>query len=439
MQRIVSALLALTLLCTVTAYPVKAYAVTETMQISEIRSEAAVLMDASNGQILFQKNMDQKKYPASITKIITGMLALEKGNLPDKLTMSYDAVFSIDRASSHIALDVGEEITLEQALYAMSTASANDAANGIAELIGGTMENFVKMMNETAVKAGAKNTNFANAHGLFDDNHYTTAYDMAIITAAALKVPKFIEVFSSVRYDIPPTNKQTETRLLRNSNKMLNGEVSYEGILMSKAGWTSETQHTLVTAAQRGNTTLIAVVMRSPNAGDKWEDTVALLDYGFKQFAAIAITAELEQSAPKEITAADNTTINTTFTTSEDVSLLLPVGMTSDDISITYGTPEVDTIENQVQLPVCISLSESLAPNIPAELMDITMSSPINSAENTAVPDSEEMVAQNTEKKGQWSLLLPFAVLGIVVSFVLRRRYLAKRRRRRRRNRHYMN
>lgn len=441
MQKVVSASLVLMLLCTVTAYPLRAYAVTEPMQTPEISSEAAVLMDASNGQILFQKNMDQKKYPASITKIMTGMLALEKGNLSDNLTMSYGSVFSIDRGSSHIALDVGEEITLGQALYAMSTASANDAANGIAEFIGGTMENFVKMMNEAAVKAGAKNTNFVNAHGLYDDNHYTTAYDMAKITAAALRVPGFTEIFSSASYDIPPTNKQPETRLLRNSNKLLNGEIPYDGIVMSKAGWTNETQHTLVTAAQRGGTTLIVVVMKSPNASDKWEETVALLDYGFEQFTRTSITEELTQSAPNEVTVPNNTLISTAFTTPGDISLLLPVGMTVNDVSITYGTPEVDTTENQVELPACISLSESLAPSIPTEIMDITMRSPINSAESTAVPASvgklgEETVTQDSKNKGKWLLwflLLPFSIFVIFIGLVLRRRYIIKRRRRRRR------
>ena len=154
--------------------PLKVIAAEENLNVNEfpqLQSETAVLMDAETGQILYQKEMNKKMYPASITKIVTGMLALKNAQLTETITMSYDAVFSIDRDSSHIALDVNEQITLEQALYALTIESANDAANGIAELVGGSMEEFVDMMNQTAKDAGAINTNFSNAHGLFDENH----------------------------------------------------------------------------------------------------------------------------------------------------------------------------------------------------------------------------------------------------------------------------
>ncbi len=144
MQKVVSILLILLMFYTFTAFPINANAAVSSQPL-EIRSESAVLIDAVSGQILYQKNMNKKMYPASITKIMTGMLALEKGDLSQVITMSYDAVFSIDRNSAHIALDADEEITLEQALYALSIASANEAANGIAESIGGSVENFVEM------------------------------------------------------------------------------------------------------------------------------------------------------------------------------------------------------------------------------------------------------------------------------------------------------
>ena len=165
----------------------------------EILSEAAVLMDAKTGQILYSKNMDKTMYPASITKILTGMLALKYANLDETVTMSYDAVFSIDRDSSHIALDVDEEIPMIDALYALSIESANDAANGIAETVAGSMDAFAEMMNQEAKRIGAVNSNFVNAHGLPNENHYTTAYDMALITAEAIQIPMFNEIFSANR------------------------------------------------------------------------------------------------------------------------------------------------------------------------------------------------------------------------------------------------
>ena len=173
---------AILIACLIMLTPLKVIAAEENLNVNEfpqLQSETAVLMDAEIGQILYQKEMNKKMYPASITKIVTGMLALKNAQLTETITMSYDAVFSIDRDSSHIALDVNEQITLEQALYALTIESANDAANGIAELVGGSVEEFVDMMNQTAKDAGAINTNFSNAHGLFDENHYTTSYDMA--------------------------------------------------------------------------------------------------------------------------------------------------------------------------------------------------------------------------------------------------------------------
>lgn len=174
---------AILMACLIMLTPLKVIAAEENLNANEfpqLQSETAVLMDAETGQILYQKEMNKKMYPASITKIVTGMLALKNAQLTETITMSYDAVFSIDRDSSHIALDVNEQITLEQALYALTIESANDAANGIAELVGGSMEEFVDMMNQTAKDAGAINTNFSNAHGLFDENHYSLSFTSSV-------------------------------------------------------------------------------------------------------------------------------------------------------------------------------------------------------------------------------------------------------------------
>ena len=427
MQKVVSALLFL-LLCIVIAPSVKADAVIKTIQIPKINSEAAILMDAAGGQILFQKNMDQKMYPASITKIMTGMLALERGKLTDVITMSDNAVFSVDRDSSHIALDVGEKITLEQALYATSIESANDAANGIAELIGGTLGNFSKMMNDTAVQVGAKNTKFINSNGLHSDSHYTTAYDMAKITAAAIKVPGFVKIFAAKHYEIPPTNKQPATRIFSSRNKLINGEVPYNEILMSKTGWTSEAQHTLVTAAKKDGTTLVAVVMKSSNTNDKWKDTVDLLNYGFTQFSSVEITNEkLIQSAPKMFTLANNTLDSIVYTASGTVSILLPINLTLDDLSFRYEKPDIDTKKNTAQIPVCINANKSYSSNIPTEIIDTKLSFQINSEKKSAVPE-EKLPDENLRGKSRWFLLIPLIIFGSVVYFILKRRFTSKHR-----------
>ena len=266
----------------------------------ELTAEAAVLMDAKTGQVLFEKNFKEKQYPASITKVMTGMLALKKGTLTDILTMSNEAVFSIGRNSSHIALDVDEELTLEQALYAISISSANDASNGIAEYISGSLESFAQLMNKTAVQSGAENTHFVNAHGLPDANHYTTAYDMAKIMMEAIKTPNFPEIFSELRYEIPPTNKQPETRYLYNRNSLLNGNYKYTEFIAGKGGWTSQANHTLTTAAKQEDRELIAVVMNNQSKKNNYEDTTKLLDYGFQDFLDVTFDiTDLEITIPE--------------------------------------------------------------------------------------------------------------------------------------------
>jgi D-alanyl-D-alanine carboxypeptidase (penicillin-binding protein 5/6) len=239
MQKILTIM---TILLTLLLVFVPIHALAQTSETQEIllRSEAAVLMDADSGQILFAKEMQRIMYPASITKVVTAMLALQLAKPQDVITMSQEAVFSLGPDTAHIALDTGEQITMEQALYAMAIASANDAANGIAEQISGTVAAFAELMNQTAREAGAQNTHFTNPHGLPDDDHVTTAVDMAKIAAAALKVPGFVDIFGSHYYEIPPTNKQPETRYLRSRNQLINGEKNCEGILFSKTGWTSQ-------------------------------------------------------------------------------------------------------------------------------------------------------------------------------------------------------
>ena len=270
-----------------TAYVLPVYTAENSYPVLE--SEAAVLMDAQTGQVLFQKNMDEQLYPASITKIMTVLLGLENGHLNDTVTMSREAVFSVERGASHIALDTGEQITLEQALMGAMLPSANEASNGIAEHISGSIPAFVKLMNQRAVQAGALHTNFTNANGLCTIDHVTTAYDMAMITKAALLNDEFRRIFGTIKYDIPPTNKQPEIRHLYAEHKMLeSGRYEYDGVIGGKTGYTQESQNTLVTAARRGDRELIAVVIKSLNSA-VYTDTKALLDYGFNDFRAVPI------------------------------------------------------------------------------------------------------------------------------------------------------
>ncbi|MBQ8413114.1 MAG: D-alanyl-D-alanine carboxypeptidase [Lachnospiraceae bacterium] len=253
----------------------------------DLYSEAAIVMDANSGQILYQKNAYAAMYPASITKILTTLIALEHGDLESTVTMSEEAVYGIEWGSSHIGLQPGEQITLKDALYATMLPSANDAAWGVAEHIAGDMESFAQLMNEKASSLGCINSNFVNSHGLHDDSHYTCAYDMALITREAIKNPTFVEITSTKETSIAPTSHTLETRYLIQGNNLIlsNSEHYYPFCYGGKTGYTNKAQGTLVSWAERDGVTLICVTMKSSLTPYKYEDTIALFDYCFSYYS----------------------------------------------------------------------------------------------------------------------------------------------------------
>jgi len=247
----------------------------------EISAPSGILIDFNTGQILYQKNAYQKMYPASTTKILTAIIAIERGNLNDIVTVPKEAS-PID--GSKIYLTPGEQLTLEQLLYAIMLESANDAAVSIAVHIGGSVENFAKLMNQKAKELGAKNSNFVNPNGLPNPNHYTTAYDLSQIARYAMQNPKFREIVSTVHYTIPPTNKFDKPRELYNSNRLIKAtSYHYEGADGIKTGYTVVAKETLVASATRNGHRLITVVMGAEGR-NIWTDTITLLNYGFNNF-----------------------------------------------------------------------------------------------------------------------------------------------------------
>lgn len=277
----------------------------------ETLSPSVILMEESTGTILYEKNMDEAHYPASITKIMTTLLALENGNLSDMVTFSDDAINNTE--GSGIARDYGEQMTLEQCLYGVMLESANECAYAVAEHVGGTVENFVGMMNAKAKELGCTNTHFANPHGLQDENHYTTAHDMALIAQAAYQNETFRIIIGTKMYTIPPTNKHAEETVLRNHHDMLctyhnaNRKYLYPYCVGGKTGYTATANSTLVTYAEKDGMTLICVVMntQSPN---QFIDTVNLFDYAFDNFQVLNV-AENDTDYSAE-TMVDNGNLN---------------------------------------------------------------------------------------------------------------------------------
>lgn len=277
----------------------------------ETLSPSVILMEESTGTIFYEKNMDEAHYPASITKIMTTLLALENGNLSDMVTFSDDAINNTE--GSGIARDYGEQMTLEQCLYGVMLESANECAYAVAEHVGGTVENFVDMMNAKAKELGCTNTHFANPHGLQDENHYTTAHDMALIAQAAYQNETFRIIIGTKMYTIPPTNKHAEETVLRNHHDMLctyhnaNRKYLYPYCVGGKTGYTATANSTLVTYAEKDGMTLICVVMntQSPN---QFIDTVNLFDYAFDNFQVLNV-AENDTNYSAE-TTVDNGNLN---------------------------------------------------------------------------------------------------------------------------------
>ena len=249
----------------------------------EVEAPSAIVMEAATGTVLYERNAHEQRYPASITKIMTTLLALENSSMDEEVTFSHDAVFNIERDSTHIARDVGEVMTMEQCLYAVMLASANECAYAVAEHVGKGYDNFVKMMNDKAAELGCTDTHFNNPHGLPDDSHVTSAMDMALITREALENSSFYTIATTRRYEFPPTSSG-EQRLRLNHHQMMEGmEYEYEGCLGGKTGYTSKAGSTLVTFAQRDGMTLVCVVMNEDSPA-QYTDTAALLDYGFSNF-----------------------------------------------------------------------------------------------------------------------------------------------------------
>ena len=300
-----------------------------------LQAEAGLLMDARTGTVLFSKHGEQRMYPASITKLMTALLVLENCSLDETVTFSHAAVYSIEADSSHIGVQEGEELTVEQCLYALLLKSANEVANGLAEHVAGSMSAFAEMMNNRAAQLGCTDTHFINANGLHDENHYTTAHDMARIMQALVDNETFTAISSADNYQIPPTNKTAETRYLKQTHKMMcESDYTYEGTVSGKTGFTPEAGNTLVTYAKRGDLELIAVSLKSN--WKHYDDTIAMFNYGFEHFSASDMSgsaAALEAVREAVLAQAALDPGTGTLSLNSDNWAVLPDGITADSLN----------------------------------------------------------------------------------------------------------
>lgn len=266
--------------------------------VPEIIGTAGALIDTKSGQFMYGKNENQRMFPASTTKILTTLIALEKGKLDDPVRITEEPTKA---GGSRVYLQQGETLTLEQLLYCVMLNSANDAAVAVAVHIGGSVEGFAKLMNEKARELGAVDSNFTNPNGLPDTNHYTTAHDLALISRAAMNNAKFREIVAAKTIDINRIPKDALTRLI-NHNKLL---WRFEGANGIKTGYTVAAQQCLVGSAKRNGREVIAVVLGSVGQGI-WKDVTKLLNYGFDNFQTITIVERGKQIQRVDISGSDN-------------------------------------------------------------------------------------------------------------------------------------
>lgn len=296
----------------------------------QIYSEAGIVMDIDSGAILYAKNIDAKHYPASITKLLTALVALEHNELTDTVTVKEEDVSFLKYDESHIGLKPGEEITMEDAMHGMLLASGNDVSHAIASNTQGGYENFIYMMNEKAQELGCTNSNFVNPHGLHDDEHYTSARDMALIGAEVFKNEDFRRITKTLEYTIPVTNITNETRTFQQHHRMLYDWRSqyYEFCEGGKTGYTDNALSTLVTFATKDNVNLVAVVLRTHGGGDKtYVDTRAMMEYGFSNFSKMPVTKDMVDAKGIK-------------TLAKDAYVMLPEGISFADLKSEVQYPK---------------------------------------------------------------------------------------------------
>lgn len=318
---------------------------------------SAIVMDVGSGAILYAKNIDQREYPASITKVLTALLAFQYGNMESAVVISPEAMACLRPGYASIGVGAGQVISLEQAMYAMLLASANEIAYAVGETVaagqGQSYDWFISQMNETCRQLGGENSNFINTNGMFDENHYTCARDMALIGRALFQYPLFFQICQTQEYVIPLSPTVEEHVFQQKHHMLLTGNKDYyEYAVAGKTGYTEDAENTLITLADNGERQLVCVILKT-YSGHTYPDTRALLDYGFSHFQKESVA---EHDTEKDYERIEN-----------GAYVMLPEGASfeyldrkvqlhedgTDDATVTYyyedmpvGTCEVTVSEN---------------------------------------------------------------------------------------------
>ena len=312
------------------------------------KGEAGILIDGKSGNVLYEVNSEKKMYPASTTKVMTALVALDavkagKVSLKQKVTVTAEMLEGLAWDGSNMALKEGEIISFQNLLYGLMIPSGNDAAMAIAYAVSGSRAGFVDAMNNKAKKLGLKNTHFKNHHGLHDEEHYTTAADMAVIARAAMKNETFRSIVEIAHVKIPPTNLTEEERYYINTNGLVStmrySQYYYPGATGIKTGYTDEAGNCLVASAEKNGIELITVLFHGEGVENSHKDTARLLDYGFSAFELVTPVRE-DQIMGEVKVKWGRSKDSVTLSAVAPVSVLVPKGTKTEELEIKLNLPE---------------------------------------------------------------------------------------------------
>lgn len=409
--------------------------------IHTVNATAAMLIELTSGEILVEQNADGLIYPASLTKIMTCMLALENGKLSDEITVSQTAIDNIDPSGSSAGLLVGEILTLEELLYCVMISSANEACDVVAEYVAGTTDDFVDLMNRRAQELGCTSTSFANTHGLHDENHYTTARDLSIIAQAALEIPMFQTICHTTEYTVPSTNLSGPRELLTTNyltSTATNSGYYYELAQGVKTGFTTPAGRCLISTADNGSIELLSIVCGAEtvvlDSGDllleNFTETKALFEYGFEHFTYAPVLDGLYPIAQVDVLYSNGAPVSV-LAPAESISALLPSSFDPSLVEndVTLSSP--NGIEAPVEKGEVLGTVTVVYDGTDLGTTDLIAITDIGRSEIKSQVESTKVAVEN-----YWlPILLGLLVLSIAVVIgllILRRHIIVSRRKKQR-------
>lgn len=384
---------------------------------------AAMLLELNTGTLVYAKNIDERREPASITKVMTCLLALERGNLNDQITVSESALADLDPYGSSADLVVGETFSLKELLYCLMISSANDAAPVIGEYISGSADAFVDLMNQRAAELGCTGTHFANPHGLHDDNHYTTARDLSRIMLEAIKNETFLEIISTARHYVPATNMTAEERILDSTNYFISNKVTsdyYDSrVIGGKTGFTTPAGRCIMFLAEENDLKYLCIILGAETYITEESTTYGsftqgkkLIDFGFDHYTTVQVLSPLAPVAQLPVREATDSVV---LIPAAGITTLLPTDYDSEKLTVSYTLSDANGLTAPLDAGQIVGKVQQFYDGVCIAESDlITMTQ----VQRNAIAYQAEQVAQEVSAK-PWGKIVLVVFLILLLIFIL--------------------